>query len=139
MDPDRIGPHTLTAARFAAAAHAGNFWFEQIEEDHFTDPVILDFAREKVSIHADPALEAMRPERWAGAIELTTTAGVCHRHQVDIHKGEHENPLSDEELAAKFRRMAEPLPTAHREAAIAAVWALDELEDISELTRWLRP
>ena len=30
-------------------------------------------------IHADPALEAMRPEPWAGAIELTTTAGVCHR------------------------------------------------------------
>ncbi|MDA0656422.1 MAG: MmgE/PrpD family protein [Proteobacteria bacterium] len=123
----------------AAAAYDGDFWFEQLEEDHFSNRTLLDFAREKVRIVADPELEKLRPERWAGAIEILTRDGQRHYKRADIHKGEHENPLTDLELEAKFRRSAGTLSDSNQDAVIEAVWRLDSLTDLSLLTKHLAP
>jgi aconitate decarboxylase len=123
----------------AAAAYDGDFWFEQLEEDRYTNPALLAFARDRIEIVADPELEKLRPERWAGAVEVLTKDGRRFAHRVDIHKGEHENPLSDAELEAKFRRSAAVLSESQADAVASAVWQLEKLEDLTVLTRALAP
>ena len=123
----------------AAAAYDGDFWFEQLEEDHYTNPELLAFARDKVKIIADPALEKMVPKVWPGAIELLTKDGRKFSHRVDVHKGEHENPLSDDELQDKFRRMTVSLSATNQDKAIEYVNNLESLESLEDLTQALRP
>ena len=123
----------------AAAAYDGDFWFEQLEEDRYTNLEILTFAREKVKIIADPDLEKMVPKVWPGAIEIMTTNGRKFSHRVDVHKGEHENPLSDQELHDKFRRMTISLSTTNQDAVIEYVNDLENLENLTDLTQELRP
>ena len=123
----------------AAAAYDGDFWFEQLEKDHYTNPELLAFAREKVKIIADPELEKMVPKVWPGAIELITKDGRKFTHRVDVHKGEHDNPLSDEELQDKFRRMAISLSAAKQDAVIEQVNDLENLKSLENLNEALRP
>jgi aconitate decarboxylase len=123
----------------AAAAYDGDFWFEQLEEDHFTNPALLEFACKRVKIIADADLEAMRPHRWAGAIEIITKDGHKHYHRVDIHKGEHENPLSDAELEAKFRRSASVLSEKQQRDVATAVWQLEQSDSVQDLTMSFGP
>ncbi len=53
-----------------------------------------------------------------------------HTAQVDYTKGSPQNPMSDQEIVAKFRASAEGVVSKKRQDEIIAVsWAFDEIDD----------
>jgi 2-methylcitrate dehydratase PrpD len=67
---------------------------------------------------------------------MTMTSGETYVSQVDFPKGSIENPMSDNELRAKFDSLAEPVLGAARCAQIAAaVMQIERCADVGELMR----
>jgi 2-methylcitrate dehydratase PrpD len=92
----------------------------------------------------DPALAALRAKvvaecdaslpRGAARVTITLTDGSTHQATVEHPRGSAERPLSDDELAAKYRANAAlGGTTADVEGQIAALWALDQSVSIAPL------
>jgi 2-methylcitrate dehydratase PrpD len=92
----------------------------------------------------DPALAALRANvvaecdanlpRGAARVTITLTDGGTHQNYVEHPRGSAERPLSDAELAAKYRANAAlGSTTADVEGQIAALWALDRSASIAPL------
>jgi 2-methylcitrate dehydratase PrpD len=92
----------------------------------------------------DPALAALRAKvvaecdaalpRGAARVTITLADGSAHQHYVEHPRGSAERPLSDAELAVKYRANAAlGGTTADVEAQIAALWALDRSASIAPL------
>ena len=78
-----------------------------------------------------------------GLLEITTTDGRVLSARVDAPKGHHTRPLSLDDMARKFRRLASlaaaPLPPERIERIIATIAALDTMPDVRGLTTLLVP
>jgi 2-methylcitrate dehydratase PrpD len=92
----------------------------------------------------DPALAALRANvvaecdanlpRGAARVTITLTDGGTHQNYVEHPRGSAERPLSDAELAAKYRANAAlGDTTSDVEAQLAALWALDRSASIAPL------
>jgi 2-methylcitrate dehydratase PrpD len=92
----------------------------------------------------DPALAALRAKlvaecdanmpRGAARVTIALTDGSTHQATVEHPRGSAERPLSDDELAAKYRANAAiGGTTADVEGQIAALWALDQSASIAPL------
>ena len=87
----------------------------------------------------DPALDAGYPERYASVVELALRDGRTLSRRVDFAKGSHENPLSADEVRAKYFRLTGPVvPRARAEAIMAQVDRLDRARDLAGLAALLR-
>ena len=65
---------------------------------------------------------------------MTLRNGTRHDIRVEHHRGHPRNPMPDAEIEEKFRELAgEQLPKAQCDALLARLWALDTLENMSEL------
>jgi 2-methylcitrate dehydratase PrpD len=78
-----------------------------------------------------------------GLLEITAKDGRVLRARVDQPKGHHTRPLSFDDMARKFRRLAclaaVPLPPERIERIIATIAALDTMPDVRDLTTLLVP
>jgi 2-methylcitrate dehydratase PrpD len=92
----------------------------------------------------DPALAVLRAKlvaecdaslpRGAARVTITLADGSTHQASVEHPRGSAERPLSDDELAAKYRANAAlGGTTADVEGQIAALWALDGSASIAPL------
>jgi 2-methylcitrate dehydratase PrpD len=92
----------------------------------------------------DPAVAALRgnvevtrDERFAtvaAAVEIATADGILHKLEQKAARGSDLNPMSDKDLEDKLRDAAAAWQPRHDIAPlIAAIWALDDAEDISSL------
>ena len=127
--------------RYIAAATAmdGDYWFDQLSEEKYANADILRFASEKVRIVRAPELEKLTGRSWPGGAEITTTDGQRHRVCFTAHKGEISNPLTGQELEAKFRRMTERLGPRWADRVVDIVGNLETLDDMRDLKAALRP
>lgn len=127
--------------RYIAATTAmdGDYWFDQLSEEKFTDSDFLRFASEKVRVVRSPELERLAGRSWPGGAEVTTADGQTHRVRFTAHKGEVTNPLTGQELEAKFRRMTERLESRWADRVVDVVDRLETLDDLRELKAALRP
>jgi 2-methylcitrate dehydratase PrpD len=109
----------------------------------FTDEVVNrpDVRRmiEKVEFAVHPEAEAAGYEKMTTLIEIELTDGRRIGGRADFGKGSPANPMSDEELAGKFRECAAwgKLPKASVDKVVHMVFSLDKLKSIRELTRLL--
>jgi len=103
----------------AAALLDGEVGPEQIAEDRLSDKAILDLA-DKVTLVADPEVDALRPRSLASRVKIETKDGKKLETFVSTPKGEPQNPLSEEELRTKFKRLA------------AMAMGSDEVEDLDK-------
>jgi len=72
--------------------------------------------------------------RGAARVTVTLADGSTHQAYVEHPRGSAERPLSDDELAAKYRANAAlGGTTADVEGQIAALWALDSSASIAPL------
>ena len=131
----------FNSLRYIAAATAmdGDYWFDQLSEEKYVNADILRFASENVKIVRTQELEQLTGQSWPGGAEITTTDGQCHRVCFTAHKGEVTNPLTKQELEAKFRRMTERLETRWADRVIDVVDNLETLDDMRDLKAALRP
>ena len=131
----------FNSLRYIAAVTAmdGDYWFDQLSEEKYANADILRFASENVKIVRTQELEQLTGRSWPGGAEITTTDGQCHRVCFRAHKGEVTNPLTKQELEAKFRRMTERLETRWADRVIDVVDNLETLDDMRDLKEALRP
>ncbi len=137
-DPSKYKPETKETADhslpyvIAAALADGNVLPSSFSDEKLKDPVIWDLLG-KIKVVADPEIDALFPKVKRARVTITTTSGQKHTAQTDFAKGAPENPLTDEEIVAKFRANAESvLSTTEQDQAIEATWQFEGIADISE-------
>ncbi|MCW5604092.1 MAG: MmgE/PrpD family protein [Burkholderiales bacterium] len=109
----------------------------------FTDEVVnrreVQKMIEKVEFGVHPEAEAAGYEKMTTIINIELADGRKISGRADFGKGSPANPMSDDELADKFRECAAwgKLSKANAEKVIDLVFSLEKVKSIRELTRLL--
>ncbi len=139
-DPAKYDPqskesadHSLPYAIAAALAEGRVTPLEFTEEKLWDQRLRAQMA--KVKVVANEEFEKAFPARQCARVTITTTDGKAFTHQVDVPKGDPRDPMSDDELQVKFDALAEPIMSDARRTELRdTVFALDKLDDVTELT-----
>ena len=87
--------------------------------------------RQRVTVVSDDSVPTV-----AAQVRLTLADGSIHEFTQSAARGSDANPLSDTDLEAKLRSAAAEWNSAFDcEPLIAAIWALDQNDDVSGLTK----
>jgi 2-methylcitrate dehydratase PrpD len=133
-------PEGVTAAQMnlhyvaAVTALEGAIFIDQFTEEKIKDPGIIAFSR-KVQVVPDPELDKLGPEfRHAVIAEVKTKNGKLFSKRVDTAKGSNKNPMTTEEVIAKYRILAGKVVRAEAVAALQEkVQNLEKIADVREL------
>jgi 2-methylcitrate dehydratase PrpD len=105
--------------------------------DGFADPAVLDLAH-RVTVELDPECDAEYPQRWLGKVDITFADGTAVQGR-SYAKGSPLDPMTDDEVHAKFLALAERVVPADRARAVLDLAArLPELRSVGELLAPLR-
>ena len=142
-DPSKYDPQTKETADhslpycIAAAAADGGVYPNSFDDNKLFDPRIRALLP-KIKVVANAEIDVLFPGVKRAIATLTTTEGQTFSETVDHAKGSPQNPLSDEEVIAKFRaNAAGVMNKAQQEAIIDATWNFDAFEDLGEYMRLL--
>lgn len=142
-DPSKFAPKTKETADhslpyvIAAAVADGNVLPDSFSDEKLKDPRIWELLS-KIKVVADPEIDALFPKVKRARVSITTLGGKTHTAQVDHAKGSPQNPMSDDEIVAKFRANAEGMvDTARQDEIITATWKFDQVRDVSEYMKLL--
>jgi 2-methylcitrate dehydratase PrpD len=134
---EKVEPRDPYAAKFnipfcaATALVYGQVGISAFSTDRLEDPKIQDAVR-RISMVRDPELGKLYPERWPAVVEITTRAGQTHAARVDFPRGDPKNPMTQEELVAKFHNLATPaLNEEQRKKTVRACLALEQVENLA--------
>jgi len=112
--------------------------------EEFTDAVVnrpdVQAMIQKIDFGMHPEAEAAGFDKMTTIIEVELDDGTKVRGAADFGKGSPANPMSDDELADKFRGCARwgGLDRDTTERVLDLAWRIDELDDLRDLTRLLR-
>ncbi len=112
--------------------------------EQFTDEVVnrpdVQAMIAKVDFGVHPEAEAAGFDKMTTIIEIELTDGKVIRGRADFGKGSPANPMTDAELAEKFRQCASwgRLKKDAIEEVLRLAWKVEELKDVRDLTRLLR-
>ncbi|MDQ6619170.1 MAG: MmgE/PrpD family protein [Pseudomonadota bacterium] len=110
----------------------------------FTDEVVnrpdVRALIERIDFGVHPEAEAAGFDKMTTIIEIELDDGSVVRGAADFGKGSPANPMTDAELAEKFRQCAAwgGLDRGHTERLLELLWKIDSLDDVGELTRLLQ-
>jgi 2-methylcitrate dehydratase len=137
-DPSKYNPDTKETADHslpyvvAAALVDGNVLPTSFSEERLRDPRLIDMMK-KIKVKADPEIDDLFPGVKRARVTITAKDGKKYTEQTDLAKGDPGNPLTDEELTAKFRANSEGVLSGGRiDEIIEATWRVDSLENISD-------
>lgn len=138
-EADRRRPQTRHTANhsavysLAAAIVDGDLRPEQFELGRLRDPDILGLI-DRISLEADPELEGYFPAAIPARVEIVTRYGQVRTETVVYPPGHAKNPLTDEQLAEKFRGLASRgLTPEAMDTIVQQIRRLEELESIRPL------
>src|SRR5919106_1939829 len=106
-------------------------------EAHLRDPRVMSLM-DRVECFRDASLDAEFPATWPAIVELQLRDGRALSVRVDHPKGDPENPLSFDEVAAKVDEVASQVDERGRAGVIEAVRALPETGDVAGVRDALR-
>ncbi len=142
-DPSKYDPTTKETADhslpycIAAAAADGGVWPTSFEEDRLFDPRIRALLP-KIEVVANAEIDSLFPKVKRAVATLTTAGGQAFSETVDHAKGSPQNPMSDDEVIAKFRANAAGVMSAARQdAIIETTWGLESVGDMGEYMQLL--
>jgi 2-methylcitrate dehydratase PrpD len=135
-------PQTLEAAQYsipycvAAALVGGADALLPLRSDLLGAAEVIELAR-RVDVRVDPELDRQFPERVPARVTVHARQGTFTA-VVETPRGDPANPLSEEELTAKFRRLTSlVVDQARVEELLAAVMALNSATSMEWLARLL--
>ena len=138
-DPEKWRPaNRETADHSMPYTAAVALRYGSIDQHHFddrflTDPELLDLVS-KVKVSVSEEANRRAPEAMLCRVEVLTKSGQQYRSEVAYHKGHFKNPLSDAEVEAKFRSLADGvLRTSRIDGLLERLWRLEEVENIGEV------
>ncbi len=115
----------------AEALYVGALAKRAYQKENLKNPEILALAR-RVHYHVDPDYPG--PGRFKGAVTITLKDGRTFEEVEEYNRGSVENPMTYEELRAKFDDNASAfLSAAQRDQLTGAIQTLDELPDAKVL------
>lgn len=138
-EPEKWNPSTRETADHsipylvAAALHDGAITPASFTEARVSDPALRPLIA-RMRIDEEPTFTAKFPQEYNCRMEITTTAGQRLVAQTAYPKGHRHNPLSDADVAAKFRRLAgEVLSAQQCDAALEKLWGFEGLPNMPAL------
>jgi 2-methylcitrate dehydratase len=131
---DHSLPYTV-----AVALQEGRLASEAYAPQRLSDPRTRSLM-EKVRVLPSEAMTTAYPGRAQTRLTIRTSDGAVHTHQQDFARGHAANPISDEELEAKFRSLYSAWGD-HNAAGrtLDALWAVDRLGNVADLVDVLCP
>lgn len=136
-------PVNTVAAQFSIPfALAVALLYDQIMPEHVSDanlhnPRVLELARQ-VEVTVDEELNRQFPAKTIARVTIETARGAFQT-LIEYPRGNPENPLSDQELADKFRALTVPIIGVERcEQLQRAIQTLPHARDVRALTDLLR-
>jgi 2-methylcitrate dehydratase PrpD len=112
-------------------------FLEQFSEPKIADLAIMELAR-RVEIVLDSDIDKLYPQRYPNRVEIILKNGRQFETRIDFPRGSVEQPMSFDEVAAKFRSLAGYAVTQERaERIIDVIGRLEKLENIRELSALL--
>ena len=117
-----------------AALVDGEVTLDTYEEKRFKDEVLLAVVA-NTKVVPDDELNKLYPEQGIpNRLVVKETDGTVWEKRVDAPKGHALNPMTDEEVEAKFRSMAVKMLGADgASAALEELWRLDEQVDLGDV------
>jgi len=116
----------------------GRVIIDDILFDRKRHPEVARLSSSMTVVH-DPTLDAHYPERYTSIVELHLKDGRMLARRVEHAKGTLENPLSSDEVRAKYARLTQPVvPRSRAEAIMALVDGIDRARDLTRLATLLR-
>ena len=89
---------------------------------------------QKIEVRAIDEFNRAWPEAYPFRITVTMKSGQKHVEEVYYAKGHPKNPMTDQEIEAKFRRLAEPvMGQAAAGRALHALWHMEKMQSMEEL------
>jgi 2-methylcitrate dehydratase len=142
-DPEKWRPQTRETADHslpyctAVALADGDVTEAQFAPARFSDPALLALVA-RVKVHRDAELSKRYPAGIPNRVTVTLTDGKQLVKEVEFPRGHARNPMSNEEVEAKFRRLAEPRYGKERvHRILTACWNLEKLQCAGELLKLL--
>ncbi|WDZ83290.1 MmgE/PrpD family protein [Micromonospora cathayae] len=125
------GPYTIAAALLGGGGLG-------LGLDDFTDELARDPARRdlmsRVTVVADPRCDAIFPHQFPAVLRVRTTDGRLLEEAVLANRGGSQRPLTDDEVAGKFRDNAGRVLPPERVTAIAqAARTLPDAASVDDL------
>jgi 2-methylcitrate dehydratase PrpD len=127
-------PHAVAAALVLGRTDTGAFDERAREDDR-----IRSMAK-RVEIAADGEMTLKRDDYPTAHVRITLNDGRVLSRSTGVVRGDAANPVSAEEVVAKFLSLASgPLGERRAREIIEAVEAVDALKDVRDLTTLLTP
>jgi 2-methylcitrate dehydratase len=130
---DHSMPYTAAVALMYGTVEPRHF-----APEYWGDPRLLELTQ-KVQVSVSEEANRRAPEAMLSTVEIVTTSGQRRSAEVAYHRGHYKNPMSDQEIEAKFRALARELLTDRQiDALLECLWNLEQVEDIGEVIRLVR-
>ena len=138
-------PNGLTAAQMHLGFCVGmklidgEVFVDQMIEENVDRPDLVEFAKRVDVVRSEAREQKGRAFARGADVEILLTSGKKLSKTVDNFLGSYQRPMSDELMAAKFRRLAsKALPVDQVGRLEAAVCALERADSTTELLRLLQ-
>ena len=138
-EPEKWRPTTREAADhslpyiIAAVLIDRGFSDEIFSDERLRDPRIRQLI-DKIEVKEDVELTRRGPECLPCRMEIKTRSGERKVAQTDYPRGHYKNPMTDEEVNAKFRNLAQrALPQERIAQALDALCRLDAAPDLDAI------
>jgi 2-methylcitrate dehydratase len=117
----------------AAALMDGRVSEATFDERHLRDPRLRALIT-KTTITERADYTVMYPDGCPCRIEVLTRAGERKTAETRYFRGHAKNPLTDDEVEAKFRRLGEGVLAPHRvDAMLEKLWRCEKLQHITDV------
>ncbi|MCY4367428.1 MAG: MmgE/PrpD family protein [Chloroflexi bacterium] len=130
---DHSMPYTVAVALTHGQVHQQHF-----DEQYFRNPDLLELTG-RVKVEGTDEADRRAPEAMLCQLDVLTGSGEKYSAEVPYHKGHYKNPMSDAEVEAKFRSLANDLlAPSQLDTLLDKLWNLEQVEDIGEVLRLTR-
>jgi 2-methylcitrate dehydratase len=123
----------------AVALQDGEVGLGQFSEERIADPILLDLVS-RVEVRPDAALSDRYPQSTPNRVTVTTRSGESVSREVEFPRGHCGNPMTDDEVEEKFRRLAErEMPLRRQAEVLRRLWSLEAEADLGSLMALFQP
>jgi 2-methylcitrate dehydratase PrpD len=120
----RLSPRYVAAAIIADR----RCWLDQFEPDRLVDPVLTDFAGNRVHVVADESVPGV------GVRVQVRTAGAAVALELEVPKGDPQRPLLHADIVEKFHDARQgALSDAHAERVLSGFESIESIDDVRPL------
>jgi len=138
-DSEKWNPRTRETADHslpycvAVALLDGVVGLDQFSEEKIADPALLDLVS-RVEVDPDGRLSARYPASTPNRVTVATKSGESVTREVEFPRGHFGNPMTDDEVERKFRRLAEgEMPPDRQAEVLRRLWSLEAETDLGSL------